>query len=105
MIPKITKGRVNKDWYRPKGVIGSGDNLRVAHPLKYHPLTKTIPTKFNRYQEGLYDIKTVKKNPQTRYDIPKNYHTNSWRKAYDKAKAKQEKQDDKLYGKSTRADE
>lgn len=105
LIPKITKGRVNKDWYRPKGVIGSGDNLRVAHPLKYHPLTKTIPTKFNRYQEGLYDIKTVKKNPQTRYDIPKNYHTNSWRKAYDKAKAKQEKQDDKLYGKSTRADE
>lgn len=104
LIPQLVKGRGNKNWYRPKGVIGSGDNLRVAHPLKYHSLTHVVPNKVNPLNESVFKIKHVKKNPQKRYNVPKKYKIGQWRKKYEKMQKKQEKADDKRYGKDTRQD-
>lgn len=94
---KITKGRDNSNWIRPKGVIGSGNNLQVAHPYKVPQLGKIdLPSVSNNM--NLFNVKRVVKSKQKRYQLPKHYKEGSWRKNYDKYVDKTRKIDDKKYG-------
>lgn len=96
-VKRVTKGRDNSNWTRPKGVIGTGNSLQVAHPYKLPTLGNLNAPKLSKHL-NLYDVLHVVESSQKRYQVPKNYKVGSWRKKYNKYVDKTRNQDDREFG-------
>lgn len=98
MVKHLTKNRDNSDWKRPSGVGGNSGVYYVAHTAKIKTLHNIESSRIPTTTTDLLNIKSLKKNNQTEYDIPKKYKLGSWKKGLDKTIRREIKQDDKKYG-------
>ena len=96
-IPKLTKNRPNDDFKRPSGVIGYGNNMRVAHTVKIKSLTNLVPSTISPTVNDIIDVKKVKKNKQSKYKVHKKYKLGKWKDAFEKAKKKATDEDNAQY--------
>lgn len=98
LISRITKGRDNSNWSRPKGVGYYNGGLYVANTTKVKTLHGVIPNSVNNMTDKILTAKDIKKNKQAQYDVPKKYKIGKWKKAFNKELEKTEKRNTKKYG-------
>lgn len=99
LVTRITKGRDNSDWSRPKGVAGYGTNLSVVHTTYIKTLHNLAPATIQPSVNDVMHVKHVVKNKQKQYTVPKHYSIGQWEVKFNKAKKKAEKEDNRLYKK------
>lgn len=99
LVTRITKGRDNSDWSRPKGVAGYGTNLSVEHTTYIKTLHNLAPATIQPSVNDVMHVKHVVKSKQKQYTVPKHYTIGQWEVKFNKAKKKAEKEDNKLYKK------
>lgn len=99
LVPQLVNGFDMSDWTRPKGVGGDVNNMYVLQTTIIKPLTGLNPEPINDVTKEILALKKVKKNKQTAYDLPKDYHDGFWIKHYNAISRKATKEDNKLYTK------
>ena len=98
IVKHLTKNRDNSNWKKPSGVGGNNGVYYVAHTAKVKTLHNIQSNHVPQSTSDLLTVKSIKRNPQKEYNVPKKYKLGSWKKGLDKTIRKEIKQDDKKYG-------